>query len=55
MDVNKAKNETLEDFKTAIESLGKHCPGIAFDFNTNTITFKFLSLHAYRGAVFLCW
>lgn len=41
--INEAKTETLEDFKTAIEGIGeKRCPGIAFDFSNNTITFKFL-------------
>jgi len=41
--INKAKMETLEEFKTAIEDNGAgSCPGIAFDFNNNTITFKFL-------------
>ncbi|HOM03748.1 MAG TPA: virulence-related protein [Acetivibrio sp.] len=41
--INEAKTETLEDIKTAIEGIGeKRCPGIAFDFNNNTITFKFL-------------
>ncbi len=41
--INEAKTETLEDFKTAIESIGENrCPGIEFDFNNNTITFKFL-------------
>ena len=41
--INEAKMETLEDFKTAIEDNGAgSCPGIAFDFNNNTITFKFL-------------
>ena len=41
--INEAKTETLEDLKTAIEGIGeKRCPGIAFDFNNNTITFKFL-------------
>ena len=40
--VNKAKYETLEGFKTAIESLGEeHCPGIAFNFANKIITFKF--------------
>ena len=41
--INKVKVETLEDFKTAIESAGaRSCPGIGFNFNDNTITFKFL-------------
>lgn len=41
--INQAKTETLEDFKTAIESIGENrCLGIEFDFNNNTITFKFL-------------
>jgi len=41
--INEAKTETLEDFKIAIEGIGeKRCPGIAFDFCNNTITFKFL-------------
>lgn len=41
--INEAKTETLEDLKTAIEGIGeKRCPGIAFDFNNNTITFNFL-------------
>lgn len=40
--INEAKMETLEDFKTAIESIGENrCPGIVFDFNNSTITFKF--------------
>lgn len=41
--INEAKTETLDDFKTAIESIGTDkCPGIGFDFNNSTITFKFL-------------
>jgi len=41
--INKAKMETLEDFKTAIDDIGvSSCPGIGFDFIDNTITFKFL-------------
>lgn len=41
--INKAKMETLEDFKTAIDDIGvSSCPGIEFDFIDNTITFKFL-------------
>lgn len=41
--INETKTETLVDFKTAIESIGaKNCSGIAFNFNDNTITFKFL-------------
>ncbi|WP_083221907.1 virulence-related protein [Dehalobacter sp. TeCB1] len=41
--INEARMETLEDFKTAIESIGTDkCPGIEFDFNNSTITFKFL-------------
>jgi hypothetical protein len=40
--INEAKTETLDDFKTAIESIGTDkCPGIGFDFNNSTITFKF--------------
>jgi len=40
--INEAKMETLEEFKTAIEDNGAgSCPGIAFDFVNNTITFKF--------------
>lgn len=43
MVINEAKAETLEDFKTAIEGIGENsCPGINFDFNNKTITFKFL-------------
>ena len=41
--INEAKIETLKDFKTTIESIGlDKCQGITFDFNNNTITFKFL-------------
>lgn len=41
--INEAKTETLEDFKTAIGSIGTDkCPGIGFDFNNSTITFRFL-------------
>lgn len=41
--INKAKMETVEDFKTAIDDIGvSSCPGIGFDFANNTITFKFL-------------
>lgn len=41
--INEGKFESLDDFRVAIESIGeKHCPGIAFDFNNSTITFKFL-------------
>ena len=41
--INEAKTETLEDFKTTMESIGTDkCPGIGFDFNNGTITFKFL-------------
>lgn len=41
--INEAKTEILEDFKTAIKSIGADkCPGIGFDFNNGTITFKFL-------------
>lgn len=41
--INESKIETLDHFRTAKESLEeKHCPGIAFDFNNKTITFKFL-------------
>jgi len=42
--INKAKIETLEDFKTAIDDIGvSSCPGIGFDFkDNNIITFKFL-------------
>ena len=41
--INEAKMEALEDFKKAIEGIGVgSCPGIAFDFVDNTITFKFL-------------
>jgi len=39
--INEAKMETLEDFKTAIGSIGeKCCPGIGFDFNNSTIIFR---------------
>ena len=45
--INEAKMETLENFKTAIESIGeKRCPGIVFDFNNGNITFKFLDSEA---------
>lgn len=45
--INEAKIETLEDFKTAIESVGeKRCPGITFDFNIDSITFKFFEWEA---------
>lgn len=41
--INEAKTETLEDFKIAIESIGTNkCPGIGFEFNNCTITFKLL-------------
>jgi len=41
--INETKMETLEDFRSAIGSTeDKRCPRIAFDFNNNTITFKFL-------------
>lgn len=41
--INKAKIETLEDFKAAMEDIGAgSCPGIGFDFHDNIITFKFL-------------
>ncbi|GAB6180344.1 hypothetical protein JCM14036_16630 [Desulfotomaculum defluvii] len=40
--INEAKMETLEDFKTAIGGIGEdRCPGIKYDFNNGTITFKF--------------
>jgi len=42
-DINEAKIEALEDFKTAIESIGTDkCSGIGFDFNNRSIAFKFL-------------
>jgi len=45
--INEAKTETLEDFKIAIESIGTNkCPGIGFEFNNCTITFKFLESDA---------
>jgi len=41
--INEGKTESLDDFRAVLESNGeKHCPGIAFDFNNSTITFKFL-------------
>lgn len=41
--INGVKTEILEDFKTAIKGIGTDkCPGIGFDFNNSTITFKFL-------------
>ena len=41
--INESKIETLEDFKTASNNIGvDKCQGITFDFNNNTITFKFL-------------
>ncbi len=41
--INEVRIETLEDFKTAIGDMPeKSCSGIAFDFDANTITFKFL-------------
>ena len=41
--INRAKVETLEDFKTAIDDIGvSSCPGIGFDFGDNIITFRFL-------------
>ena len=56
-----AKPETLEDFKTAANNTGvDKCEGITFDFNNNTITFKFLEgeassekVHAYTQFVAL--
>lgn len=40
--INVGKIENLEDFKVAIDGIGENrCPGIAFDFNNGTITFKF--------------
>lgn len=40
--INEAKTETLDDFKTATEGIGEdRCPGVKFDFNNCTITFKF--------------
>jgi len=45
--INEGKIEALEDFKKAIESIGEdRCPGIAFDFNMNSITFKFFKWEA---------
>ena len=45
--INEGKIEILEDFKKAIESVGEgRCPGIAFDFNMNSITFKFFKWEA---------
>ena len=41
--INAAKMEILADFEKAVEDLGtQSCPGIAFDFVGNCITFKFL-------------
>ncbi|MTI71073.1 MAG: virulence-related protein [Firmicutes bacterium] len=41
--INEAKITLLEDFKEALYSLGENgCPGIKFDFQDSTITFKFL-------------
>jgi hypothetical protein len=45
--INKAKIETLEDFKLTIENIGaESCPGIGFDFFDKTIRFKFLDDNA---------
>jgi hypothetical protein len=45
--INEGKIETIEDFKKTIEGIGDNrCPGIAFDFNMNSITFKFFKLEA---------
>ena len=41
--INEGKIESLHDFRAAIESIGTNkCPGISFDFNNSTVTFKFL-------------
>lgn len=41
--INEGKIDSLDNFRAGIESIGeKHCPGIAFDFNNSTVTFKFL-------------
>ena len=41
--INEGKIESLDDFRVAIECIGeKYCPGIAFEFNNSTVTFKFL-------------
>ncbi|MDR3585264.1 MAG: virulence-related protein [Desulfosporosinus sp.] len=45
--INEGKMETQEYFKKAIEGAGeKRCPGITFDFNMNSITFKFFKWEA---------
>lgn len=45
--INKAKVETLVDFKITIENIGvSSCPGIGFDFIDNIITFKLLESEA---------
>ena len=45
--INRAKIETLEDFKIAIESVGDNrCPGIKFDLNNDFIAFKFFEWEA---------
>ena len=45
--INEGKIEAIEDFKKAIESVGAgSCPGITFDFNMNSITFKFFKWEA---------
>ncbi len=50
--INKAKMETLEDFKTAIDDIGlESCPGIGFDFIDDTITFKFLEGEVSREKI----
>lgn len=41
--INEVKLTQLEDFKEALDDLGENlCPGVKFDFQDNTITFKFL-------------
>lgn len=41
--INEVQIETLEDFKTALRSIDKNsCPGIHFDFDESTLTFKIL-------------
>ena len=41
--INEAKMESLDDFKTVIESVGDNsCPGIGFEFENRIISFKFL-------------
>ncbi|KUP22071.1 virulence-related protein [Paenibacillus sp. DMB5] len=42
--INESKVDTLENFRIAIDKIGAvKCPGIVFDFESNTIMFKLLN------------